>query len=314
MQFGLASNAIEAMKLEGHHPLFPPTSDFLAFYYEILEIIPVTLQDDEIIFYIIMPLKGTPHQLFHVIKAKSFPMRIEGSPFFEKIILNNDYLIISEDRRFYLVPELQECKKIQHLYICNLQIWYDTYLAPTCLTNLFLRRSDPVATCQREILTEFIPVMIKTQENLIFSVSEKTDVTVQCLERLSNSFTVRKVATLEGAGDLSRLPGCQIENAKFTLPAESRRMGKTINLSNRRQLASALPPEVRSALEHISEEDLRANSQYNRLFGGTIISLVTNQQTKKNGRQIQSAIHPTLKCKHFSQNESPDKKIATQAY
>lgn len=246
------------MKKAGHSPLFPNRRDYLALYYDTVQVIPKTLKNGVLMLYLCIPLKGSPSIKYDMFEVLTFPLKVPGTDFYQERILQDKYLVISNNRDHYIRPDFQQCKSLNALYICKAQLMYSTHFAPSCLTQLFLGRDNSVLDCPQKILKEFYPVIRWTADSLIYSTSSQLDVAVYC-ENKDNGDAMSLVK-MSGAGQINKIAGCEMRSAAVIVPAVSASTGRSLVWKSRNMIAK-LPSATSDLIQSLDSHDLTGSQE-----------------------------------------------------
>ena len=250
------TSILTEMKKSGHTPLFPARNDYLELYYDLISVVPRPITRGQLMLYICIPLMGSPSVAFDVFKVETFPLKVPGSDLFQERILEDEFLVISDNRDHYIRPKLEQCRSFDSLYICTAHIMYSTHYAPNCMTQLFLGRDKPALKCPRKVLRDFYPVFRMTPEGMAYSTSERLDIAVYCDNaNVRDPTSPGLLVMMLGAGLINRIPGCQLRAATIVVPAGSTQTGEGL-IWKSRNMVSKLPLTTSTQIQTLTKQDL----------------------------------------------------------
>lgn len=242
-------SVMNSMIANGHIPLFPPKKDYIQLIYEIAHVTPKPLHAGSLVLYLAIPMAGNPDIAFDVYKVMPFPLRVPNSDLFEEAIPEDEHLIISKDRGYYVRPNLADCLLVQSLRICPTSTLYSVFSAPSCLTQAYLKSNTPDLKCPKRIMKSFYPRFIKTDEGLLYSTDSKLEITAYCNNIAPNPPT-RRIITLIGAGVLTSVNSCRLRSSAFLQPSGSTVMREELQVGSK-HFVSHISADTLSAIKDL---------------------------------------------------------------
>ncbi|XP_050721311.1 uncharacterized protein LOC127001149 [Eriocheir sinensis] len=204
-----------------HYPglLFPAAHEYLALYRDVSRVISKgTLSSGTLHFYLQIPMKGDPSDVFDVFKMDALPFHLEGTPYFLHTDTLSTYLAVSEDRTHYmLLDSLDRCTKHHLLYVCPPVAPVYSTSVQRCEIALFLDRPDALSLCSKSLLRIFPPVFIPSPAGWVFATDTPQVVTMVCPDSPVSKYK----QTINGTGLLSLGMGCSAHSDAFSLPASA---------------------------------------------------------------------------------------------
>ena len=83
--------------------LFPARPEYLLLYWDTITVVPrFSISSHDIVFYLLIPLRGEPDDVFQIYKITSLPFSVPNSTYFVRHDGLATYLAISESRRHYV--------------------------------------------------------------------------------------------------------------------------------------------------------------------------------------------------------------------
>ncbi|XP_050693841.1 uncharacterized protein LOC126984264 [Eriocheir sinensis] len=204
-----------------HYPglLFPAAHEYLALYRDVSRVISKgALSLGTLHFYLQIPMKGDPSDVFDVFKMDALPFHLDDTPYFLHTDTLSTYLAVSEDRTHYmLLDSLDRCTKHRLLYICPPVAPVYSISVRRCEIALFLARPDALSLCSKSLLRTFPPVFLPSPAGWVFSTDVPQVVTMVC----PDSHVTKYRQTLNGTGLLTVGMGCSANSDAFSLPASA---------------------------------------------------------------------------------------------
>lgn len=230
----------------GKELLFPVTTDYLSLWYDVIKVIPRSVEDG-VILYIQIPLAGDPEMIFDLFKTTPIPIPT-GEGFFSLLSNVKPLFAISHTRDYYKELEISDldmfnCVKHNHLYVCtDIGPIFSSSTARSCLSSRFLGQ-DPVSNCDSVLIRTFCPQLIPVEGSFLYVTPEPFQLSVAC----PGQHGTRTRLQLTGSGFLVLPESCSARSDTFVVPAQSTTQGAAVTY-NTAVLNSTLPDAVRSFL------------------------------------------------------------------
>lgn len=216
--------------------LYPARSEFLSLYRDTIHVIsrPTNIRNI-FFFYLLVPLRGNPGDMFDVFRINALPFRIPNSSHYLQTHLSAKFLAISEDRNTYsMYDDFTMCRNHGSLFVCPpLGPLYDTTVL-NCEVSVFLERPESDQLCPTVILKDFVPVFHQTKTGWTFSTPRPIQFTFNC----PGGKLHKHRETIHGTGTIVLGQGCSAHSSMVTLPS-------IITYSSRQQL-QILPRQLPS--------------------------------------------------------------------
>ena len=124
--------------------LCPAIPEYVALYRDLVRVTssPTTLPGSHS-FYLAIPLKGKPNDMFDVFKINSLPYAVPNTNYFVQNQHVSKYISFSEDRNHYfLIDNFDQCSKHHNLYVCPPLGPINDASVDTSESALFLNKPD----------------------------------------------------------------------------------------------------------------------------------------------------------------------------
>ncbi|KAG0722437.1 hypothetical protein GWK47_044479 [Chionoecetes opilio] len=199
--------------------LFPAEPECLSLYQDISTVYTRrTAFKGSLCYYLVIPMKGDPSDLFDVFEIHAFPSQIPSidPKYFVQITPDARYLAVSEDRNMYmLVQDFERCRRHDALLICPPRGPIYTTDESVCEISIFLGTPDAAALCPKQLVERFRPTFHRIPAGWAFNVDQPTTLTMVCPSSSLQKFR----QTIQGTGILQIGPSCAVHADTFTLPA-----------------------------------------------------------------------------------------------
>ena len=197
--------------------LFPALPEYLSLYRQAIRVTsrPTTFPRSYN-FYITIPLRGDPADIFDVFQIDSLPYQVPHTDSFVYYKAVKKYLAMSENRnKYFLINDFDHCRKHDNLYICPpLGPVYDAQV-DTCESALFLNKPAAANLCKPIYTKSFSPIFIHNQGTWVFSTSTPLTLTLNC----PTNPVSKMQQVVNGTGLISLGRGCSAHSQVLILPA-----------------------------------------------------------------------------------------------
>ena len=200
-----------------HELLFPPKAEYLELHRNAIRVIHKTALHD-LSFYLLVPLRGIPADIFDVFRMTSLPFPISNSDAFLVHKPSKKYLVINKARnKFFLTDDLDDCKRSNRLLICPPKQPIYSSNARSCEVAVFLNKPSVSEICKPLIVKSFKPIFVEQTSGWSYATSAPLDITVNCK---NTSIPITR-HTINGTGLIKLNIGCSLHGDTFSLPASS---------------------------------------------------------------------------------------------
>ena len=163
--------------------IYPATVENLYKYYKLANVhFRSTNSNSLIYFYIGLPLRGYPEDLFKVFRVQPLHIPIPHTNLYMKLIGLKQVIVVSEERGLYALmslAELDTCRRITNQYICPPVRLIKTQVK-TCELRL-LQNMDLYGTdCEVRVVKTYNPEFNRHQLGWIYSTPHPLDLHVTC--------------------------------------------------------------------------------------------------------------------------------------
>ena len=207
---------VDLLQLADFNPLYPPTETFIGFYYKTSHVTMKSTNTNAIVFYIALPMKGDPGDVFDIYRIHPLPVPVPDSQMYLKLATVAPYLAITETRRLYAVlHDVNLCSRYNELFICPPGQIYDIRIR-TCELSLFTNNRSISELCMYQMINEFPPYFVATENGWTYASREDVTLHLRCDTDVGAE---KEISIAKGLGKITVASGCSVNSDQMVLPA-----------------------------------------------------------------------------------------------